>query len=345
MPTPATISTCSPNPLSWRWYEPETISQIRWLFHTETPNSRFESIIKRPNLARIRCTFDCVDQAIQERADLMIAHSDRTTFWTSMAMNLRQTEIPLLSYSFNLPSLPTGTRLYGLKQAVKRVQRFVVHSELERQTYAAHLDIPLDRIDVVRWGVQIPSVQDSEPHIQGSYICAIGKDRRDYPTLVQAMEQVPELKLVIVAQPHNFPPDLKLPSNVEVLYNIPLDLAMNVLQHSQFMALPLQGEKIACGHITIVWAMLYHKAFVATRSAGLSDYIPDQYEAPQVGAGDVTGWVKALRLMVEDTPRRERCEDLGDHFARTYCSHAAALQGCCDVLRKEGIKIELNELS
>lgn len=343
MPTPATISTCSPNPLSWRWYEPETISQIRWLFHTETPNSRFESIIKRPNLARIRCTFDCVDQAIQERADLMIAHSDRTTFWTSVAMNLRQTEIPLLSYSFNLPSLPTGARLYGLKQAVKRVQRFVVHSELERQTYAAHLDIPLDRIDVVRWGVQIPSVQqDREPHIQGSYICAIGKDRRDYPTLVQAMEQVPELKLVIVAQPHNFPPDLKLPSNVEVLYNIPLDLAMNVLQHSQFMTLPLQGEKIACGHITIVWAMLYCKAFVATRSAGLSDYIPDQYEAPQVEAGDVTGWVKALRLMVEDTPRRERCEDLGDHFARTYCSHAAALQGCCDVLRKEGIKIELN---
>jgi glycosyltransferase involved in cell wall biosynthesis len=343
MLTSAIISTCSSNPQSWRWYEPETRSSVRWLFHTETPSSPLERLVKRPNLARIRCTFDCVDQAIRERADMVIAHSDRTTFWTSVAMNLRRTDMPLLSYSFNLPSLPTGTRLYGLKQAVKRVQRFVVHSELERQTYAAYLDIPLDRIDVVRWGVEIPTVQhDSEPHIPGSYICAIGKDRRDYPTLVRAMEQLPDLKLVIVALPQNFPPDLKLPSNVEVLYNIPLDLAMNVLQHSQFMALPLQGEKIACGHITIVWAMLYHKAFVATRSAGLSDYIPDHYAAPQVGAGDVEGWVKALRLMVEDTPRRERCEEVGDRFARTYCSHAAALQGCCDVLQKEGIKIELN---
>jgi hypothetical protein len=124
MLSPATISTCSPNPQSWRWYESETRSAIRWSFHSETPSSHLERLIKRPNLARIRCTFNCVDQAIRERADMVIAHSDRVTFWTSVAMNLRQTDIPLLSYSFNLPSLPRGARLYGLKQAVKRVQRF-----------------------------------------------------------------------------------------------------------------------------------------------------------------------------------------------------------------------------
>ena len=340
----ATIATCSPNPRSWRWYEPETMSDIHWLFHSEEPNSLMERIIKRPNLARIRCTFNCVAQAIQERADLVIAHSDRTTFWAAVVMLFRRTDIPLIAYSFNMPTLPTGIRLYLLKKAIRRVQRFIVHSELERQTYAALLAIPLGKIEVVRWGVQIPILEKkSQPHIKGPYICAIGKDRRDYITLISAMAQLPDLKLVIVAQPRNFPFELKIPGNVEILYNISLNSAMNILQHSQFMALPLQGEKIACGHITIVSAMFYRKAFLATKSAGLNDYIPDHYDAPQVNAGDVQGWVNALRLMADDSSLRERCEEMGDRFARAYCSHHAALKQCCNVLRKEGIKVGLDD--
>ncbi|HEY9693952.1 MAG TPA: hypothetical protein V6D15_17250 [Oculatellaceae cyanobacterium] len=224
---------------------------------------------------------------------------------------------------------------------VTPVRRFVVHSQFERQQYSKYLQLPIERFDVVRWGVQVPNIENYEPPlIDGSYICAIGKDRRDYGTLVRAMEKLRHLKLVIVAKPYNLA-GIDIPNNVKVLYDIPLHQAMNILKYSQFMALPLDGEDVPCGHITLVWSMLYRKAFVATKSAGITDYIPDNYNAPEVAAFDVDGWVNALREMADNLQRRQRCEDLGDRFARMYCSHEAALKGCCEVLRKEGLTINL----
>lgn len=338
---PATISVYSPNSSNWRWYEPETASQVRWLFHTEEPKTLSERVSKRPIVARIGSSLRCVEEAKRQRSDLIISHSASTTFWTSLAMGMQASDIPLISYSCHFAFLPTGLRFWRMKQAFLRVQRFVVHSQLEKQKYSAHFGIPIDKFDVVRWGVQTPKPILDSPHITGSYICALGKDGRDYGPLVRAMEKLPDLKLVIVARPHNLV-GIDVPDNVEVLYNIPLELAMNILHYSQFMALPLKAADVPCGHITLVWAMLGRKALVVTESAGVADYIPDGYEAPQVGAGDVDGWVNALRLMADDPSRRDRCEELGYHFARNNCSHEAALKGCCDVLRKEGVSIDLD---
>ena len=37
---------------------------------------------------------------------------------------------------------------------------------------------------------------------------------------------------------------------------IPYPRAMNILQHSRFMVLPLKGSAVPCGHVTLVAAML-----------------------------------------------------------------------------------------
>jgi glycosyltransferase involved in cell wall biosynthesis len=253
-------------------------------------------------------------------------------------------DVPLLSFSFHFAKLPTGPRLALAKWAFSRVRRFTVHSEPERARYSMHFGISMDRIDLVRWGVR-PSSIDGDvgpPIVSGTYISALGKDGRDYRTLIHAMRRLPELRLALVVQPHNLA-GIEIPDNVTVHFNIPTTQAMNILRYSQFMALPLETDETSCGHITIVSAMFCRKAIVSTGSSGIADYFPENYGAPKVAAGDVEGWVDALKAMSSDPERRARCETVGEKFGLLHCSHDAAFRLTMEVFRRASIDIPLVE--
>ncbi|WP_263354810.1 glycosyltransferase family protein [Acidicapsa acidisoli] len=268
------------------------------------------------------------------------ACSQYNTMWAAIALRVLAVQIPLLSFSFHFPRLPKGLRLLIMKWAFSRVERFMVHSEAEKERYAKHFGLSVERFQLVRWGVQPSSVQieDLPPPIESPYICALGKDGRDYRTLIEAMKMLPELTLIAVAQPYNLT-GIDIPKNVKIYCDIPLVEATNILKHSQFMALPLESDETSCGHITLVSAMYCKKAIVATSSSGIADYFPVGYDAPKIAAGDVEGWVKALGAMAADHDRLERCAIAGEKFAYEYCSRDASYRGTMDVFRKGGIVI------
>jgi hypothetical protein len=251
---------------------------------------------------------------------------------------------PLISFSFHFAKLPTGIRLRLSRWAFSHVERFGVHSTPERVRYAQHFGIPAERFDLTLWGVRPSSVETDEapPPLDSAYICALGKDGRDYRTLTEAMKQLPEMTLVLVAQPYNLV-GCEIPENVKVYCDIQRAQALNILKHSQFMALPLESNETSCGHITIVSAMFCHKAIVATESTGIADYFPPDYAAPRVAAGDIGGWVRALREMARDPQRLERCATMAEQFGHLYCSHDAAYRSTMDVFRRAGITIDLLE--
>lgn len=340
MTNPPTILVFSPHPSSWRWYEADTANRVNWLFHTEEPQSVLERKITKPRLSRIVGALRCARQAKQRTASALAAHSQFSTFWSSLALRVFGANVPLLSFSFHYARLPEGLRLTLAKWAFARVTRFVVHSEAERSRYANHFSIPKDRFQLVRWGVEPSStlIGEGPPLIPGVYVCAVGKDGRDYRTLIEAMRDLPEMRLIVVAQPHNLQ-DVKIPDNVQVLCNIPMDQAMNILKNSLFMALPLETDTTSCGHITIVSAMFCKKAIVATGSEGISDYFPDDYAAPSVRAGDVDGWKVALSSMARDAAMRMQCEHVGYNFAYENCSHDAALRSSLSVFEAAGVPI------
>jgi hypothetical protein len=334
------ICVFSPNPYTWQWFAADTVGRARWIFYTEDPKTPLERLVRRPKLSRIAAAFRCVRGAAQNHAAAIAAHSSLNTFWASFALRLLNAKIPLLSFSFHFAGLPTGPRLWLMKRAFSRVARFTVHSEPERERYSRHFDIPIDRFDLVRWGVAPSSAASisEAPIVTGTYICALGKDGRDYRTLIRAMEQLPDLTLAVVAQPENVT-GVALPSNVKLFCDIAWDDAMNILHHSQFMALPLETGETSCGHITLVQAMFRRKAIVATSSSGIADYFPPNYDSPRVAAGDVNGWVEALRVMSNDAARRERCVAAAEPFAHAYCSHDSALNGVLHAFSKSGIRI------
>jgi hypothetical protein len=339
-----TIVVFSGSPANWNWYADDCPGKARWIFYTEEPKNFIERVIQRPRLSRIFGAFRCVQAARRQSASAVAALSQFHTFWAACAMCLLRVRKPLLSFSFHFSKLPTGLRLRLSKWAFSRVERFGVHSTPERERYAQHFGIPVERFDLTLWGVRPSSVETEEAPspLDREYICAMGKDGRDYRTLTEAMKQMPELTLLLVAQPYNLV-GCEIPENVKVCCDIPRAEALNILKHSQFMALPLEKDDTSCGHITLVSAMFCHKAIVATGSIGIADYFPPDYAAPRVAAGDVDGWVRTLRAMARDPQGLERCATTAEQYGRLYCSHDAAYRSTMAVFRRAGLKIDPEE--
>jgi glycosyltransferase involved in cell wall biosynthesis len=299
-----------------------------------------ERAVRKPPLARILSALRCVRDTKTLRAQAVAAHSQFNTLWAALWSWVLRSRVPVVAFSFHFSRLPTGLKLILLRKALARVARFTVHSQPEIQRYASYFGIPAERFDLIRWSVDPKdvAVADAVPLVAGRYLCAMGKDGRDYRTLVLAMEQLPELTLVLVAQPANLK-GFNIPSNVKVFCDIPREQAMNILKFSEFMALPLETSETSCGHITIVAAMFAGKPVIITRSTGIADYLPEDYEAPRVEAGDVSGWISAIRELADSPERRTACAINGEDFAAHCCSHQSGCEAALETFRKAGISI------
>jgi len=249
----------------------------------------------------------------------VVSHDPTVTFSLEHFLRWNGYRGAHLAYSFNYPFLPTGLKKWVHNKAFETVTRFVIYSTLERTVYHQKFGIPLDKLDFVHWGVNPPPPDDSNPIVRGDYVCAIGGNARDYATLVAAMRRLPDIKLVMVVRPHNLV-GLDLPKNVQVLTNIPLKDATNVLRHCRFMALPLIGPDVPCGHVTLVNAMHLGKAFAITRSSGVVDYVRDGENAIMCTAGSVDDMTGAIERLWHDRALCLRLGEEGRLFANEYCT-------------------------
>jgi hypothetical protein len=100
--------------------------------------------------------------------------------------------------SFNFTELPQGRLRTLMGRAFASVDRFVCFSQMERELYARYFDLDPARIDMIHWAMHAPSATQGRRWSRANYICALGSQARDYPTLVAAMRSLPSIRLVIV---------------------------------------------------------------------------------------------------------------------------------------------------
>jgi len=222
-----------------------------------------------------------------------------------------------LAFSFNFTDLPTGIQRKVMERAFRSVERFTVFSSVERQLYAQYFNLPIERFDLLHWGVRPPRVK-GPPLEEGDYLCAIGGQARDYATLMRAMARLPHLRLVLVATPQSLM-NVDIPANVSVHTNIPLAMAMNILAYSRYMVLPLRDNRVPCGHVTLVAAMHLGKAVIATGSAGLLDYITPGVSGLTCPAGDHAALARTIQSVHDDPEMAPRLGLAGQLFAHTHC--------------------------
>lgn len=324
---------CTPfTDTNWQWlrsFFPE--DYLQWYFFYSVPNGYLEKMLKKPNLVMIRTCQQAVKAVIDKNADFLFSHDPRVSFWCSVFVSLFGVNVDHIAYAFNFPNLPQGIKYFLMKLAFKRINKFIVYSNYEKELYNQYFEIPLDKIYVHFWSVGKPKYQPEEPIELGNYICAIGGNARDYSTLVKAMKKLPDIKLVLIARPENLQ-NIEIPSNVKTFCNIPKSKAMNILKHSLFMVLPLKDSQVPCGHVTLVAAMHLGKAFIITNSIGVQDYVRNEYNCLTCPDSDVD---KLSELILHLWTDKEECLRLGNNgksFAMENCSEESAYQSLRQII-------------
>lgn len=323
---PLTLVNCAHHATPGGFLEPFLGPAYRW-HHVSATAELSNPVLRRvrkPDMKRVVGCFRAAKLAGKVRADLLITHDPRVTFVAEQFRRMLGVAVPHLAYSFNYPWIPGGWKGWAHRKAFETVTRFVVYSTLERKLYHEKLGIPLEKLDFVHWGVGPPKDDGTpppEPFRGGDYVCAMGENSRDYATLMAAMKRLPDIPLVMVVRPHNLV-GLEVPPNVRVLTSIPFSQAMAVLRHARFMALPLAGADVPCGHVTLVNAMYLGKAMAITDSAGVSDYCRHDDNALLVPAGSAEAMAAAIERLWNDGALCRRLGEAGRHFAETVCTEA-----------------------
>lgn len=291
--------------VGWTFLEaPLADLQLDWHFFSSLPRSPLERLVKRPRLARWRSVWSAVRCAARNPNTVIISHLPKTTLWLVIFCFLFSVQVRHIAFSFNFTKLPRGIKHKLMRWAFAKVDRFVVYSSVERSQYSDYFNIDPARINFLPWEMAIP--QSSEPAlVSGKYVCAVGGEGRDYDTLIQAVRRTPQIKTVIVTRGYNMPRE-QLPANVELHTELSGVDFWSVVKHAHAVIIPLLDAQTNCGHITLVGALLFGRPIVASRSAGIQDYVTDEVNALIVEPGDPSELRQAIETIWSDLPTHAR---------------------------------------
>ncbi len=333
------VINCSVETRKGAFFEPHTENELRWMHFSESDASNIPIFGRHSLLRRILTCQRAARAAKHFGAAIVVSHSPRISFLVQYFLNFYGSRAPHLAFTFNYPKLPTGLKAAVHRWGFKAIDRFVVFSTTEQRMYHEYFNIPLDHVEFMHWGVGPPSLDPADhPLISGEYLCALGGNSRDYGTFIEAARRLPEVNVVMVVRPENLV-GLDLPPNVRVMTNIPFAQAMNILAFSRFMALPLDGADVPCGHVTLVNAMHLGKAFAITRSAGIEDYIREDENALMFSAKNVSEMTEVLRRMWYDPELCARLGSAGRTFAAKYCTEDHTFTALMRIFRQLGLRL------
>jgi glycosyltransferase involved in cell wall biosynthesis len=270
--------------------------------------------------------------------DLIVSHHPYMTLWLAAALSLRRGKTtPHVAFSFNHGNKRffSGPLLWLARRVLPTVSLFNVLSARERSLFSRLYGIPLSKIRFSHWGVrppEIPSVAPDEYADFRPYICAMGRNNRDFRTLLKATESL--LVNVIIVCSKSDSRALPKQKNVKVKCEISLDESMRILDGSLFNVVPLLDNSTGAGHMTFVHAMQLGKPQIVTDVESTNDYFFDGVHGLRVPPRDVEAMRRAIRKLLEEPETRARFAISARAFADHWLSEAAAARNAREVIEE-----------
>jgi len=209
--------------------------------------------------------------------------------------------------------LSTGKKRVFFKRlhVHRQMDTIFVYASTQREYAQKHLGIPGEKIALIAFHADqsfyrpLPDVA-----VDPNKICSAGLEWRDYPTLIAAVEDLPELTVKLAAaSPWSKHTDetasRTLPANVSARryeYSALRDLYAS----ANFVVVPLYENDFQAGVTTLLEAMAMGKAVIVSRTTGQSDVVIDGENGLMVAPGDVAGWKQAILRLQTDGTLRER---------------------------------------
>gem|GEM_PF-794829 len=232
--------------------------------------------------------------------DLVVAWQGKNGFpYAVLRSIVGQTSPPLIILAFSVQGVVRhflGLARFGLRT----VSRVTVITPFELKSYRRLLSLrpeaicysPLGWYDSVqRYKTQEVPKSDALAQV-GKFIYAFGRSYRDYATLARAVEGT-EVTVELSGRAFNLD-GVSLPSNIKTTGWLSYRELEDYLFECQFCVVPLQPIAHSSGETSLLHAMSFGKAVVATRSPGTETYVQHGVTGLLVEPGDAQGMRQAL---------------------------------------------------
>ncbi len=232
--------------------------------------------------------------------DLVVAWGGQNGFTYALLRSIfGQKHPPLIILSFNLQGILShflGLARFGMRS----VSRVVVFTPSEVEQYQQVLSLAPEAIsycphgwyDPMRWYVPRENHNPDTISQNGKFIFASGRSYRDYKTLAHAVEGT-EVCVKVSSRPFNLA-GFNLPQNMESMGWLDYRVAQDYMYEASFYVVPLQSINFAGGDSSLLQAMSFSKAVVATRAPSTETYLEHGQTGLLVEPGDVEGMRQAI---------------------------------------------------
>jgi glycosyltransferase involved in cell wall biosynthesis len=201
-------------------------------------------------------------------------------------------------------STPMKVRLVRFARLAGLIDRYVVYCTWQREFILEELSVPPDRVLLSTFMVDTaffdPALVDVEPE---RMICSAGLERRDYATLMEAVEGLDVQVIIAAASPWSKRSDTTdhavLPSNVEV-HKLNLFELRELYARSRYVVMPLEEVDFQAGITTILEAMSMGKAVLCTCTPGQTDTVTEGETGRYVSPNDAGELRDAIVALLED---------------------------------------------
>jgi glycosyltransferase involved in cell wall biosynthesis len=232
--------------------------------------------------------------------DLVVAWGGQNGFFYALLRSIfGQKHPPLIILSFNLQGVLSHF-LWLARFGMRSVSRVVVFTPSEVEQYRRTLSLAPEAIsycphgwfDPMRWYVPGETKEAKALAQNGKFIFTSGRSYRDYETLARAVEGT-DVCVKVSSRPFNLS-GIHLPPNMESMGWLDYRVAQDHIYESSFYVVPLQSINFAGGDSSLLQAMSYGKAVVATRAPSTETYLEHGATGLLVEPGDVESMRQAI---------------------------------------------------
>jgi glycosyltransferase involved in cell wall biosynthesis len=298
----------------WLWkYLPGNTDQIDFLV-TKGVTDRFQKWGKLLSYypAFLRSGVRALVKTWRTSYDLVLAWEGKNGFPYALLRSLiGQKNPPLIIAAFNIRGIIShfpGLVRFGLRS----VSRVIVFTPVEVEAYQKRFGLPASAIcycphgwyDPMRWYDPATIQRSGGIANNEQYVLASGRSYRDYATLARAAEGA-DVKVKISGRPFNLS-GMTFPDNVQATGWLSERTFLDYLYCSNFYVVPLQPINHAGGDSSVLQAMSFGKAVVATRAPSTEAYVQHGETGLLVEPRDVEGMRRAIVHLWQNPAEAEK---------------------------------------
>lgn len=187
---------------------------------------------------------------------------------------------------------------------LERFDRVIVLSRGQEKYLRETVGLPAER---VRFVFDKVDHQFFMPAAQGpgtGYVLAVGREQRDYATLMAATASVGVPAVIVPSSLWN-PADESVrggvPSNITVRQGLPFVELRKLYEEASVVAVPLRpGVDYAAGVNAVMEGMAMRKALIVSATPGLEGYVDEGVTGRLVPAGDPSALAAAIKELLDD---------------------------------------------